>query len=214
MKRRLDVRERDRGRGGHVSLHGLVNAMWQDEDGNPKAGPSTWYRHANEVDASGSSISEHVRRRRRRRQTSIEPTRRSTLTNLSSSQPTTTSPPKSHWSTLTPLSSLLFLPFLAPALASPSPTRPYPPTRPTTPPDIPLEPRRVDGVHPTSVVVPTDLPTGTITVDETVLPYYLTRASDGSWEKVDTPWKLYGRQARVSDLDSRFVCDITDPEPF
>lgn len=53
-------------------------------------------------------------------------------------------------------------------------------------------------VYPTSVTVPTDLPTETRTVDETSLPFYLTQREDGKWEKVDNAWRLYGREAGVS----------------
>lgn len=53
-------------------------------------------------------------------------------------------------------------------------------------------------VYPTSVTRPTDLPTQVVTVDENVLPYYLSQDADGKWYKVDNAWRLYGREAGVS----------------
>jgi len=57
-------------------------------------------------------------------------------------------------------------------------------------PDSPL-------VYLTSVVAPTHLPTTTVTVDQTVLPYVLTQDSQGDWRRVNNAWSLYGREAGV-----------------
>jgi hypothetical protein len=53
-------------------------------------------------------------------------------------------------------------------------------------------------VYLTSFSTPTHLPTTTITLDQTVLPYILTKGSDGNWERVNNAWRLYGREAGVS----------------
>nr|XP_019012280.1 uncharacterized protein I206_03126 [Kwoniella pini CBS 10737]OCF51061.1 hypothetical protein I206_03126 [Kwoniella pini CBS 10737] len=46
----------------------------------------------------------------------------------------------------------------------------------------------------TSVVTPSVLPTNNVYVDETVLPYLLSRHEDGSWTRAEGGWSLYGRQ--------------------
>ena len=97
----------------------------------------------------------------------------------------------------------LALPFLASAHASPletpTPARRYPPPR------ITLAPRHGEEENPdsplvylTSVSAPTHLPTTTVTLDETVLPYVLTKGDDGKWRRVNNAWSLYGREAGVS----------------
>jgi hypothetical protein len=58
-------------------------------------------------------------------------------------------------------------------------------------PDSPL-------VYLTSIVEPTHLPTTTVTVDQTVLPYVLTQDPEGNWRRVNNAWSLYGREAGVS----------------
>jgi hypothetical protein len=99
----------------------------------------------------------------------------------------------------------LALPFLAPVCAkaadTPTPTRRYPPPR------ITLAPRRGEEenadsplVYLTSFTTPTHLPTTTVTLDQTVLPYYLTKGDDGNWQRVNNAWSLYGREAGVSRM--------------
>jgi hypothetical protein len=93
------------------------------------------------------------------------------------------------------------LPFLSPIWAAPPPTRPrrqyqIPPPEITKPPNV-----RRNVQYLTSVLQPTILPQTTASVDETVLPYILTQSSDGSWQKAEEGWVLYGRQAGVSTLE-------------
>ncbi|WWC87667.1 uncharacterized protein L201_002558 [Kwoniella dendrophila CBS 6074] len=46
----------------------------------------------------------------------------------------------------------------------------------------------------TSVSIPSILPTDNVYVDETVLPYLLSRHDDGYWRRVEGGWSIYGRQ--------------------
>lgn len=58
-----------------------------------------------------------------------------------------------------------------------------------------------DGVkYLTSAEPPTAMPTATMNVPETALPYLLREDSDGVWTRVGEGWKLYGRQVGVSSL--------------
>lgn len=94
------------------------------------------------------------------------------------------------------------LPFVTPAYAAPPPSRP----NPTPPPTPTLKvPKRRDIQYLTSAIYPTDLPTTIARVDETELPYILTRSSDGSWQKAEEGWQLYGREAGVSVTSSEFM---------
>lgn len=52
----------------------------------------------------------------------------------------------------------------------------------------------------TSASPPAVLPTGVVTVDETVLPYMLSQGSDGFWTRATDGWRLYGRQSGVRVL--------------
>jgi hypothetical protein len=99
------------------------------------------------------------------------------------------------------LSSLLpafLLPFLPIASAAPPLLRQAGPT-PTPPPVVTQRAPPVKRIqYLTSVVTPTSLPTEVSAVDETSLPYVLTQLDDGTWEKVEEGWSLYGRKAGVS----------------
>lgn len=102
------------------------------------------------------------------------------------------------------LSPLSFLPFLSTAFAAPPPLAPTnsprigspPPPSSPSPPTPTLQQR--DVAYITTAITPTVLPTEVKVVPETRLPYVLTRADSGRWEKVESAWSLYGRQAGVS----------------
>ncbi|WVF66866.1 hypothetical protein IAT40_001609 [Kwoniella sp. CBS 6097] len=97
------------------------------------------------------------------------------------------------------------LPFIRTSYAAPAPT-PTPAPPPTRPdrsiplPTIshpPYDPRHEEYKrvqYLTSVSTPSILPTEIKYVDETVLPYLLTRHDDGTWRRADGGWSLYGKQ--------------------
>ncbi|OCF34647.1 hypothetical protein I316_03689 [Kwoniella heveanensis BCC8398] len=94
------------------------------------------------------------------------------------------------------------LPFIRTADAAPAPAPAPPPTRPDR--SIPSPTISHPSYHPshieykrvqylTSVSTPSILPTEAKYVDETVLPYLLTRHDDGTWRRADGGWSLYGK---------------------
>lgn len=193
MKKNFGKAETECGKGGGV----YHDSIWEN---NAEAGPSTWMnrsldRSAVVEEEEGREL-QHSLRRDRRRIRSI---------NNHTNNPTPPTPSSSHSRCRPPrkpgalVSSLLFLPFLVPSLSAPTRTLSVSPTSTIDPTseyrgngDSPL-------VYLTTVTTPTTLPSETVTVPATVLPYYLTQKTDGSWEKVDSAWSLYGRQAGVSD---------------
>lgn len=77
------------------------------------------------------------------------------------------------------------------------PTAKTPPSRPI-PHATPLPRNRRNIVqYQTSAAPPAVLPTQLATVDETLLPYIMSRGPDGYWTRVDEGWRLYGRQSGV-----------------
>lgn len=108
----------------------------------------------------------------------------------------------------TSLLPLFFLPLLPVALAAP-PVYTRPPSsalsRPTLLPrptpkrnHLVPPPDRREVQYITSAAPPTSLPTELVSVDETLLPYIVSRGPDGLYTKVNDGWKLYGRQSGVS----------------
>ncbi|OWZ63046.1 hypothetical protein AYX14_04329 [Cryptococcus neoformans] len=107
-----------------------------------------------------------------------------------------------HLSTILP--PLFLLPFLgatsaAPAVIPAQPTRPQLPSIPTVVSTVTttLQPTRTFDKrikYLTSVITPSVLPTEIHFVDETILPYLLTKHADGSWGKAEAGWFLYGRR--------------------
>ncbi|WWC60086.1 uncharacterized protein I303_102650 [Kwoniella dejecticola CBS 10117] len=59
----------------------------------------------------------------------------------------------------------------------------------------------------TSVSTPSVLPTANSYVDETVLPYLLSRHEDGSWTRAEGGWSLYGRQVATPTTGPIFADD-------
>jgi hypothetical protein len=103
---------------------------------------------------------------------------------------------------LLPLAVLPLLPLAS--AAPPAHTRPTsysasrsPSSRPTRPAVPTRQPKR-DVQFVTSAAPPTTLPTDVTFVDETVLPFIVTRGSDGYWTRANEGWRLYGRQSGVS----------------
>jgi hypothetical protein len=105
-------------------------------------------------------------------------------------------PPNRPGTLSTPLHILIltlippFLPFVHAAPPLSRPTSSTPPTSTT-------QPHHRNIKYITTVLTPTDIPTSTAHVDETELPYILTQSSDGSWQKAEGGWSMYGRQAKV-----------------
>lgn len=116
-----------------------------------------------------------------------------------------TSLPTSSQSVPTPVAMLALLsPFLHLARAAPPPSRPHPTSpQPTSslPPirSIPPDRRAVNYIN--SVEYPLSLPTERTLVDETRLPYILSQASDGKWEKEKAGWVMYGRQSGITNQE-------------
>ncbi|WWC99097.1 hypothetical protein V866_005992 [Kwoniella sp. B9012] len=127
-------------------------------------------------------------------------------------------------STKTTISSFLplfLLPFLPNSLAAPPPSRrlrrsPSPtsststfmPTPTSSEADISSsfnEHRNIQ--YLTSVSTPSVLPTYNEYVDETVLPYLLTRHEEGHWTRAEGGWSLYGRQVATATAAPIFADD-------
>ncbi|WVW79928.1 hypothetical protein I302_101899 [Kwoniella bestiolae CBS 10118] len=127
----------------------------------------------------------------------------------------------------TPISSFLplfLLPFLPTTSAAPPPTRirsrrllPRSPS-PTTTSNLISTSSSADPStssfdqqrhiqYLTSVSTPSVLPTQNTYVDETVLPYLLTRHEEGHWIRAEGGWSLYGRQVATATPGPIFADD-------
>ncbi|WWD08822.1 hypothetical protein V865_006936 [Kwoniella europaea PYCC6329] len=138
-------------------------------------------------------------------------------------------------STKTTISSFLplfLLPFLPTSLAAPPPSRRLrrsPSSTSSTPTSTPTatsseveisssfnEHRNIQ--YLTSVSTPSVLPTYNEYVDETVLPYLLTRHEEGHWTRAEGGWSLYGRQVATPTAAPIFADDdgegtVDNPQP-
>lgn len=154
-----------------------------------------------------ASEESRVRRRSRRRSIEVPADTASEETSISS----TRSPLRIRSNLRYLISPLSFLPFLTTTFAAP------PPLIPSNSPQIDVVPvitptptlNRRDVAYITTAITPTVLPTEVKVVPETRLPYVLTRADSGQWEKVESAWSLYGRQAGVSSSSPEIYTELT-----